>query len=42
MVRIPDFIEAMQQHDAGRLEHMLVEHVEYFVERLRQEAMKNF
>ena len=42
MVRVPDFIEAMQQHDAGRLEHMLVEHVEYFVERLRQETMKNF
>jgi len=42
MVRIPDFIEAMQQHDADRLEHMLVEHVEYFVERLRQETVKNF
>jgi DNA-binding GntR family transcriptional regulator len=42
MVRIPDFIEAMQQHDADRLEHMLVEHVEYFVERLRQETIKNF
>lgn len=42
MVRVPDFIEAMQQHDADRLEHMLVEHVEHFVEKLRQEAMKNF
>lgn len=42
MVRVPDFIEAMQKHDADRLEHMLVEHVEYFVERLRQETMKNF
>lgn len=42
MSRITDFVEAVKEHDAGRLEHLLVEHVEYFVERLRQEAIKNF
>jgi hypothetical protein len=32
----------MEQRDAKALEWMLVEHVEYFVDRLREETMKKF
>jgi DNA-binding GntR family transcriptional regulator len=42
MIKIPDIIEAMKQRDAEVLERMLVEHVEYFVDRLREETMKKF
>jgi len=42
MIKIPDFIESMKQRDAENLECMLVEHVESFVESIRQEEMKNF
>ena len=42
MIKIPDIIEAMNQRDAAVLERMLVEHVEYFVDRLREETMKKF
>ena len=40
MIKIPDIIEAMKQRDAAVLERMLVEHLEYFVDRLREETMK--
>ena len=36
MIKIPAIIEAMEQRDAVVLERMLVEHVEYFVDRLRE------
>ena len=42
MIKIPDIIEAMEQRDAESLERMLVEHVEHFVDRLREETMKKF
>jgi len=42
MIKIPDIIEAMEQRDAETLERMLVEHVEHFVDRLREETMKKF
>ena len=42
MIKIPEIIEAMEQHDADTLERMLVEHVEHFVDRLREETMKKF
>ena len=42
MIKIPDIIEAMEQRDANSLERMLVEHVEHFVDRLREETMKKF
>ena len=42
MIKIPDIIEAMEQRDADTLERMLVEHVEHFVDRLREETMKKF
>jgi len=41
MVRIPDVIEAMKQRDADRLEHILIEHVDYFVDKMRRETMEN-
>ena len=42
MIKMPDIIEAMEQRDAETLERMLVEHVEHFVDRLREETMKKF
>ena len=42
MIKIPEIIEAMEQRDAETLERMLVEHVEHFVDRLREETMKKF
>ena len=42
MIKIPDIIEAMEQRNAKSLEQMLVEHVEHFVDRLREETMKTF
>ena len=42
MIKILDIIEAMEQRDAEALERMLVEHVEHFVDRLREETMKRF
>jgi len=42
MVKIPDFIESMKQRDAENIECMLVEHVESFVESIRQGEMNNF
>jgi DNA-binding GntR family transcriptional regulator len=41
-IRIPDFIEAMKEHDGDRLENLLVEHVEYSVEKIGQETLKYF
>ena len=41
MVRIPDVIEAMKRKDADRLEHILIEHVDYFVDKMRRETMEN-
>lgn len=41
MVRIPDVIEAMKRRDADRLEHILIEHVDYFVDKMRRETMEN-
>jgi DNA-binding GntR family transcriptional regulator len=42
MIKIPAIIEAMEQRDAAVLERMLVEHVEYFVDRLREETMNKY
>ena len=42
MIKIPAIIEAMEQRDAAVLERMLVEHVEHFVDRLREETMKKY
>jgi DNA-binding GntR family transcriptional regulator len=41
-IKIPDIIEAMDQRNSKALERMLVQHVEYFVDRLREETMKKF
>ena len=42
MIKIPDIIEAMKQRDPEALERIFVEHVEYFVDKLREETMKKF
>jgi DNA-binding GntR family transcriptional regulator len=42
MIKIPAIIEAMEQRNGAVLERMLVEHVEYFVDRLREETMKKY
>ena len=42
LIKIPDIIDAMEDRNAEALERMLVEHVEHFVDRLREETMKKF
>jgi len=42
MIKIPNIIEAMEQHNSKTLERMLVKHVEYFIGRLGAETMKKF
>ena len=41
-VKLSEFIDAMRNRDADRLERLLVEHVEYFVEKMRQETINSF
>jgi DNA-binding GntR family transcriptional regulator len=42
MIKIPEIIGAMEERNAKALERMLVEHVEHFVARLREETMTKF
>jgi DNA-binding GntR family transcriptional regulator len=42
MIKIPNIIEAMEQHNSEVLERMLVKHVEYFIDRLGTETMRKF
>jgi DNA-binding GntR family transcriptional regulator len=42
MMKIPDVIEAMERRDSNVLEKILLEHFEYFIERLNEDTMKKF
>ena len=42
MVELPKFIVAIENRDEAALAHILVEHVEYFIEQMRRETVKAF
>ena len=42
IMEIANVTDAMKRRDAATLERLLVEHVEIFIEGLRQQTMKNF
>jgi DNA-binding GntR family transcriptional regulator len=42
MIKMLDIIGAMEQRNSEALERMLVEHVEHFVDRLKEETMGKF
>ena len=42
MIEMPDFIHAVESRDEAFLEKILVRHVEYFIESMRKETLKNF
>ena len=42
LIKIPDIIKAMEVRNAETLERLLVEHVEHFVDKLKEETMKKF
>jgi DNA-binding GntR family transcriptional regulator len=42
MIEMPNFIQAMEDRDEAGMERILVEHVEYFIESMRKETLKNF
>ena len=42
MVELPKFIDAMENRDEAALAHILVEHVEYFIDNMQKETVKAF
>ncbi len=42
MVELPNFIEAMEKRDESALVHILVEHVEFFIDNMQKETVKAF
>lgn len=42
MVELPNFIDAMEKRDEAELAHILVEHVEYFIDNMQKETVKAF
>ena len=42
MVELPKFIKAMEKRDEAALVHILVEHVEYFIDNMQKETVKAF
>jgi DNA-binding GntR family transcriptional regulator len=42
MVELPNFKNAMEKRDESAMAHILVEHVEFFVEKMQKETIKAF